>query len=178
MITARLLLVLAGGASLTHRHAHVGTHARRTLAITSTRHTRSFAGGVLVIQTAHFVGANGFSNSFWGWGDEDNDLFLRLRWCGWAPAHASGLELCMEHRDCHACRREKRSLNRSYLRARESRSIERMLVAPGQYLEADGLFNANYSGAASQRLPCGVAAITVLRITLRPTAVPSAAQGT
>lgn len=36
-------------------------------------------GGVTCLSTADFVAINGFSNKFWGWGGEDDDLFNRLR---------------------------------------------------------------------------------------------------
>ena len=36
-------------------------------------------GGVVSMATADFVAVNGFSNSFWGWGGEDDDLFQRIR---------------------------------------------------------------------------------------------------
>lgn len=67
-------------------------------------HPFSFTGGVLVIRLAQYRGANGFSNQYWGWGEEDNDFFMRLRWCGWPPRHGEALDDCMEHMDCIACR--------------------------------------------------------------------------
>lgn len=36
-------------------------------------------GGVVSMQTNHFRDINGFSNSFWGWGREDDDLGRRIR---------------------------------------------------------------------------------------------------
>lgn len=35
-------------------------------------------GGVSSVSTTDFVAVNGFSNKFWGWGGEDDDLFDRL----------------------------------------------------------------------------------------------------
>ena len=49
----------------------------------------ALAGGVLVVATKAFRAVNGLSNSYWGYGSEDNDLFLRLRWCGWPPIHGA-----------------------------------------------------------------------------------------
>ena len=34
-------------------------------------------GGVGAFWKQHFVGINGMSNSFWGWGGEDDDLYDR-----------------------------------------------------------------------------------------------------
>ena len=72
-------------------------------------HSESYTGGVVLIRGSHFQSVNGFSNSFWGWGHEDNDMYLRLRWCNLGPHHAEELDWCMEHRDCPECRRAKSS---------------------------------------------------------------------
>ncbi|CAH8593354.1 unnamed protein product [Schistosoma haematobium] len=40
---------------------------------------QSLIGGVLKISTSHFIQVNGYSNSYWGWGGEDDDLERRLK---------------------------------------------------------------------------------------------------
>ncbi|VBB33922.1 unnamed protein product [Acanthocheilonema viteae] len=35
-------------------------------------------GGVLAIRMNHFHAVNGFSNEFWGWGGEDDDMGIRI----------------------------------------------------------------------------------------------------
>ena len=42
-------------------------------------------GGVSAMSAKHFILVNGFSNRFWGWGGEDDDLRRRIG--------AKGLEL-------------------------------------------------------------------------------------
>ena len=37
-----------------------------------------YVGAVLAMNTIHFKLANGFSNRFWGWGGEDDDLSKRI----------------------------------------------------------------------------------------------------
>lgn len=37
-------------------------------------------GGVSAITREHFERLNGFSNSFWGWGGEDDDMSNRIRY--------------------------------------------------------------------------------------------------
>lgn len=37
-------------------------------------------GGVSAISKDHFLLLNGFSNSFWGWGGEDDDMSNRIRY--------------------------------------------------------------------------------------------------
>ena len=39
----------------------------------------SIFGGVVAINTNQFRKLNGFSNSFWGWGGEDDDMAARIR---------------------------------------------------------------------------------------------------
>ena len=38
-----------------------------------------YIGGVTLINKEHFEWVNGFSNKYWGWGFEDDDLLYRLR---------------------------------------------------------------------------------------------------
>lgn len=38
-----------------------------------------FGGGVIAVSTVDFARANGYSNSFWGLGLEDDDFYRRLR---------------------------------------------------------------------------------------------------
>ncbi|VDP26073.1 unnamed protein product [Schistosoma margrebowiei] len=40
---------------------------------------KSLIGGVLKISTSHFIQVNGYSNVYWGWGGEDDDLERRLK---------------------------------------------------------------------------------------------------
>lgn len=39
---------------------------------------RTIFGGVSAINREHFELLNGFSNSFWGWGGEDDDMSNRI----------------------------------------------------------------------------------------------------
>ena len=118
-------------------------------------HPTSFAGGVLIIRTALYRAVNGFSNDYWGYGEEDNDLFLRLRWCGTPPQHGAELEECMEHRDCEACKREKRSLPTDLLSSQRERARSRMR-RPRHYMLRDGLSSVNFTVERhSQKARCG-----------------------
>ncbi|XP_063386855.1 beta-1,4-N-acetylgalactosaminyltransferase bre-4-like [Cydia fagiglandana] len=36
-----------------------------------------FFGGVTAMSDLHFLDVNGYSNKFWGWGGEDNDMYWR-----------------------------------------------------------------------------------------------------
>lgn len=139
-------------------------------------HPLSLAGGVLVLQRSQFESVRGFSNEYWGWGEEDNDLFLRLRWCGWAPRHGPQLDTCMEHRDCRLCARQKRTLDPVELRAHERRAREQ-LEQPARHLDPayDGLFTVNFTLRGRSRRRCGHHTVHVLSVELHRTAAGSLA---
>lgn len=42
-------------------------------------HYKTFVGGILLMSVAQFEKVNGLSNTFWGWGREDDELYLRMR---------------------------------------------------------------------------------------------------
>jgi hypothetical protein len=44
-----------------------------------------YLGGVLAVHASHFMAANGYPNSFWGWGGEDDALRCRLGYVGLRP---------------------------------------------------------------------------------------------
>jgi hypothetical protein len=56
-------------------------------------------GGVVLLQNRHFAAANGFSNSYWGWGYEDVDLRERLLRRGLVHAHRDGTFRSLPHVD-------------------------------------------------------------------------------
>ena len=42
----------------------------------------AIAGGVVAITKDHFLKVNGYSNQFWGWGGEDDNMWRRIRNAG------------------------------------------------------------------------------------------------
>jgi beta-1,4-galactosyltransferase 3 len=42
----------------------------------------NYFGGVSAVRPQHMIEANGFSNSFFGWGGEDDDFAARLKRAG------------------------------------------------------------------------------------------------
>ena len=110
---------------------------------------------MLLVPLAVFRAVNGFSNSYWGWGEEDNDLFLRLRWCGLPPVHGERLDECMEHKDCEACKRQKRLLDAHVLAAHEKR-LRARLPNPRRHMLRDGLSTLNFTlRRAMHTIQCG-----------------------
>ena len=43
---------------------------------------KALFGGVVALKRQHFEDVNGFSNQFWGWGGEDDDMFNRVKHAG------------------------------------------------------------------------------------------------
>lgn len=42
-------------------------------------HYEKFIGGILLLTKENFEAVDGLSNKYWGWGMEDDELFVRLR---------------------------------------------------------------------------------------------------
>ena len=120
-------------------------------------HPSSYTGGVLLVRAAQYEAVNGFSNRFWGWGHEDNEMFGRLRWCGLTPRHGALLDDCMVHRDCSECAKAKPQSTSAALLL-ETRNIALAQVAlrrPREAMRADGLSTLNFSLAGAPRQLAG-----------------------
>jgi hypothetical protein len=64
-----------------------------------TRHYEFLIGGVLILTYDMYVNLNGFSNLYWGWGGEDDDLALRIiqqRMCIVRPSYELAIYLGKE----------------------------------------------------------------------------------
>ncbi len=49
----------------------------------------SYFGGVVAFSEEQFRKINGFPNTFWGWGGEDDEMMLRVQKCQFKPVHPS-----------------------------------------------------------------------------------------
>jgi len=88
-------------------------------------------GGVVALNTATFRKLNGFSNQFWGWGGEDDDMFVRIK----------KLKLKVERYDKNVARY-------SMIRhgAEEANKIRMLLLKTSDKRRAtDGLKDLNYT---------------------------------
>ena len=132
-------------------------------------HPSSYTGGVLLLRPSLLRAVNGFSNQFWGWGHEDNELYLRLRRCGLPPRQPVGLSWCMEHHDCEQCRRAKPAGDSSGLRA-ETRNIALLYERMGGsaiFTADDGLSTVNFSSTGRpRRIACGRHVLHLLDVRL------------
>jgi hypothetical protein len=119
-----------------------------------------YIGGVLLVRPDDFVRCNGFSNRYWGWGSEDDDLYLRLTMAGVTIGRRPGRYRSLRHT------RSYRSAENSELFSRMARTaidsgqfardatsaLEHYASAPGERAEPDrdGL-NTLAIGAVSRR---------------------------
>jgi hypothetical protein len=61
--------------------------------------SKEYFGGVTLMKQEHVRLINGFSNGYWGWGAEDNDLYQRCLAKGLRFDHRPGRFFCLPHAD-------------------------------------------------------------------------------
>ena len=98
------------------------------------------AGGVVLFKPDDFITINGFSNNYWGWGAEDDDLARRLRFYGIKLARRAGTYQDIEANksDQFIDADKKRALNPHY-----SANKNRVWNTNYDY-QKDGLNNLSY----------------------------------
>lgn len=135
-------------------------------------HPSSYTGGVLIAASSTYKAINGFSNEFWGWGHEDNELFGRLRWCGLVPEHGERLDDCMVHQHCSQCVHLDRKIKVDDAMAllRQTSNIalaQSHLSNPASHMARDGLSSLNYTVVSKRRFTqCGACKMHVVNVHL------------
>eukprot|EP00962_Isochrysis_galbana_P030274 scaffold9792_cov121-Isochrysis_galbana.AAC.5 len=135
-------------------------------------HPSSYTGGVLLVASGTYEAINGFSNEFWGWGHEDNELFGRLRWCGLVPEHGDRLDDCMLHQHCSQCQHLTRQIRVDDATAllRQTSNIalaQAHLRDPAGHMIKDGLSTLNFTLLGRRRFPgCGACRMQVVNVQL------------
>ncbi|EOD09511.1 hypothetical protein EMIHUDRAFT_197985 [Emiliania huxleyi CCMP1516] len=133
-------------------------------------HPKSYTGGVLVIAASVYRAVNGFSNAFWGWGHEDNELFGRLRWCGLVPRQGKNLDACMVHEHCQQCKHSTAAVRVEDTAAllHETRNIallQRRLDSPQAAMATDGIRQVSYEAEGRpRRVRCGSCRLQVIDV--------------
>lgn len=144
-------------------------------------HPKSYTGGVLVIAASVYRAVNGFSNAFWGWGHEDNELFGRLRWCGLVPRQGKNLDACMVHEHCQQCKHSTAAVRVEDTAAllHETRNIallQRRLDSPQAAMATDGIRQVSYEAEGRpRRVRCGSCRLQVIDVSLDDAAAAAAA---
>jgi predicted glycosyltransferase involved in capsule biosynthesis len=59
-----------------------------------------YFGGVTVFTEKQFLSCNGFSNEYWGWGGEDDELYRRVLAAGMKPIFKPYKFLSLSHQHC------------------------------------------------------------------------------
>ncbi|XP_063434377.1 beta-1,4-galactosyltransferase 7-like [Mytilus trossulus] len=54
-------------------------------------HYKKFVGGILLFNRFHFIKINGMSNRYWGWGREDDELYVRIKKAGLNVTRPQGI---------------------------------------------------------------------------------------
>lgn len=119
-----------------------------------------YIGGVLLVRPDEFVRCNGFSNRYWGWGSEDDDLYLRLTMAGVKIVRKPGRYRSLRHTRSYRSVANSEQFSRLARTAIESgqlatdatSALERYASAPGERAEPhrDGL-NTLAIGAVCRR---------------------------
>lgn len=100
-------------------HKNWGTHYSR------------YFGGVSLFTKSQFIKANGYSNEYWGWGGEDDDLLIRVERSGQRVTHRPAkLVVCEQYH------------NRDYNKANGHRLT--LLRRNGYNWKTEGLNSLNY----------------------------------
>lgn len=93
-----------------------------------------YFGGVTLFPREHFILINGYSNDYWGWGSEDDDLLRRIRKMGLTPERREiGIFESLEHEYATADKTILTAANNNY---------ERLVTEPD--LTTDGLTTLQY----------------------------------
>jgi hypothetical protein len=77
--------------STTHLAAHVEHNGFRLA-------YPQYLGGVLIVTRADFLAVNGFSNRYWGYGEEDDDLWLRFQLSNISVNRTPGMYKSLVHK--------------------------------------------------------------------------------
>uniref|UniRef100_H2YCN0 Galactosyltransferase C-terminal domain-containing protein n=1 Tax=Ciona savignyi TaxID=51511 RepID=H2YCN0_CIOSA len=91
-------------------------------------------GGVLMFTSDQFEKTNGFSNRYWGWGGEDDDMNVRIR--------VNGLSV-RRNSDHNICRYTMIEHKRDSLNPYVEETVDERVKTASDHAEVDGLTNLN-----------------------------------
>ncbi len=105
------------------------------------RHS-SYFGGVILFSKEDFIKINGFSNNYWHWGYEDDDLFMRCLQCGLTPiAYTDGRYVSLPHEKAVSSSNNNPQFNQYLANKKRYKKMRRGLID----LNRDGLNSVNYA---------------------------------
>lgn len=107
-----------------------------------------YYGGVNLFNKEDFIKVNGFSNDYWGWGHEDEDLLMRVR--------SVGYELCRRDGEFRSLYHDRTNSNHSNYSNNLSKYKE-----PYDY-KLDGLSNLTYTLSSVENIEDNVILLNVV----------------
>lgn len=120
-------------------------------------HYPKFVGGILLMQSKHFELVNGLSNNFWGWGREDDELYMRMEEAKLKISRPTGIKTGYQtFYHIHDPARRKRDRKRYGNQKMESFKRDRVT----------GLDTLRYEIRSTQELNIDGASCTVLHVEL------------
>lgn len=121
-------------------------------------HYKNYIGGVLMMTNDHFKLCNGMSNLFWGWGREDDELYVRFRKHDLKLHRPTGLTSGYDtFRHIHDRRQRPRDYDRTDYR-------EKMRIRDGG---RTGVSNVGYELLARRSITIDQYPLTMLNVALR-----------
>jgi hypothetical protein len=105
----------------------------------------NFFGGVSAISTRDFQRINGYSNSFWGWGGEDDQLYQRILFNNLTVTRAFAGQPSLVHRA--------RYKTLSHKKAEPNPDRMKLLQKGSLLFQTDGLANLQYQRLHLQLKP-------------------------
>lgn len=103
---------------------------------------RFFFGGVVIMKNKHFRAANGYSNEYWGWGAEDEDLRWRLLKANIGLAHKLGVYKVFRHPSHRNIDKDLPGKNADRLRRVKAGEVD---------ISNDGLLSLSYEVVSTHR---------------------------
>ncbi len=106
-----------------------------------------YFGGVTIFSKSDFIRANGYSNDYWGWGAEDDDIMHRCVIKGLKPSRKNGRYRSLNH--TRSIKEDLYNKNlKKYLDFKNSQSYEKM----EQIIDGDGLNTLDYEILSFDRI--------------------------
>ncbi|XP_072042376.1 beta-1,4-galactosyltransferase 7-like [Amphiura filiformis] len=120
-------------------------------------HYKTFVGGILMMKSDTFQKLNGLSNLFWGWGREDDELYLRMQELNLKISRPEGITTGYDtFYHIHDREKRKRDMTRYGNQHKESFKRDRLT----------GLDTVEYELRSSQKLSVDGATATILHVEL------------
>lgn len=97
-----------------------------------------YFGGVQAVTKSDFTSVNGYSNEYWGWGEEDDDLWLRYQMAGLPVKRRPGRFASLPHVKAHHPKANVQRFSKTMAEATRHCADPKLLARIGEVLEEIG----------------------------------------